>query len=794
MSKWLRALPALLPAAAALCFFGWAAPRAHQDLFTGVDSACYLLLAEEYRDAFSQGKWPQLTGRATAFDALPEAVRADVLYRPAAARKTADCTHQLLPTEGPDVVREVPFYPPIFPLSLAIFPALVPALAALFLCLLLCRAHLAGGLCGQLLALALFFASPYTAWFTRGAYPDVAAAYLAGIALLIYLPHNADAPERRGSRILRALGVGLTAGLAVSFHQTLAVFALPVLFLAALSPRRFSLPALLTAAVAGLLPLLLSTRFVCAPYGDFTRPAVLLAMLRGSADIRAVFAALVLSSAAGVAALCIARIPAARRRAQRLLTGTRPGRLAAAAGGPALLVLFTGALAALPPVRTALQRAGIDFIPLSLGLGILLLCSVVIPAVRRLLGRTAPAPDWLGPLFLLCTIPFFVILGQEAPTGLWGLRRAFPPLLLGMTAVLVPFLGRCHAPATTAGCAALCAGAALALFPVGAYTDVNGSGAHPESVWNRSVYGFREVIREQMLARGRQGKEPPLFLFDHFPAAIPFFRLPQPQGAADPAKPAVFAISDVTSKNLDWEHLLSWLSRETRRRPVYAVFSQPLEGPFVAGDLVFKKLNRETAAFRVRNGRCFAHARPTIETREFTFTKASIWREDSPAPDQPLILKPGLHAALGIEGPWAPLQRNKPGRWARRHAAFSAPLPSPGGNLKLRLEVLWTPPPDDPEASQTLILTPPWPAVPEKAVFTVPPTPDPDEPAVLEATFRRLPVSNPVPAGASFVLQSPTPYNPAEHGLKGYPPDLLVQVLRMEAETTQPQPITPPSP
>jgi len=240
----------------------------HVDIYAGLDVAMYARMAE----AFARGE--KVNGTDTAFEPVPDEVRPLLLYRDG-GRLTRDGVFEI----DLKTCDTKPFFIPTLPVFVALAGKagiglrwFMPLLGVVWLCVA-ATLRVAGDPQGRRYTyIILFFATAWPVWFLRGFNPEAAGALCLGIAIMLKF-----GGEKKS--VLRDYYIGLLLGLAVSLHLSLCVIALPVALCAILrdGDRRRTLALALGGGV-GTLPLLLITKYVCQPYGDFFDREILQSM------------------------------------------------------------------------------------------------------------------------------------------------------------------------------------------------------------------------------------------------------------------------------------------------------------------------------------------------------------------------------------------------------------------------------------------------------------------------------------------------------------------------------------
>ena len=733
----------------ALVLFGLSRGRPVGDVFfTGLDDSAQTALAHSLEAG------APLLYRDEAFAAVPPEVRPDLLYRPGLPRKTRDLAHQL----DPATCEARPFFQPFLPWQRAHLPQLPFALAVLafFVPAVLSgfsagwpRPNLGALVQTILLAVSAVFLVPWIPFFAFGPYAEGPATLLAACALVWSFASG-------GTHPWTGAVPGVLLGLAATFHPTLALYAVPIGLFAVMRAGRWRHTlALALGAAAGLAPLVLSTLFVCAPYGTFLHPAALRRMIGQSADVRALAVALALAVPSGLLLVALAHAPRLRAAA------AHPRVRAAVAAAAGAAILFTAAAAWLHPAahRALLRDAD----------GIVRALPAIAAAVAMALWSRRPSTCALLAGCALAALPFFVIQGQEVHVGLWSLRRSLPPFALFPLAACVGafeispeeeasgavFVRRAW---TRRGWVLLCFACAVAqgirIPPVGLAGGEAGADA---------------IVRQVSSRLQPDG----LYLFDRFPDASPF--------ASRPGL-AVFGLNGHAANTLAHDRVVRWLGDECAKRPVRVVSpcrdlrEEPAPSrPSTVLESGIALESDEAAAVRGRTRRLVGKTFGTsvVEERPLAFRFFRV--RPAERGDSTEILF--THSPFGLSGAWDASRHGKDGRWARVGSGFWGPVPEPGGAVELEFETAWTPPPGTDWPVQKLLVIPPWKA--EPAVLDV--RADAGR-HVLRATVTR-PAGDTadIPPSALWRFSTTRVYDPAAYGIKGYPPDLAVPVYRLRA-------------
>jgi len=729
-----RRAPGLALATVALWLLGgvFLFSLSHDDVFTGLDEAAYRSLAHGFGNNYG------LVAQDTVLARVPPELRQAFLYSPG-VRPTRNRTHQVT---DPQSLTLRPYFNPLLPLAAAGGQPLlspdwfVPLLTFLWLGLVLTIAASLGGWWGLAAGTALLLGTAWPAWFGRGFFAETPAAILTAALLAGNLLR-----PLRGAMLPTA---GFALGLAVSLHPTLIFVSAPVaLGLLAGQKRARDGLLLLAGGLLGLLPIWLLTRWVCSPYGNWTRWATLRHMLAVLPEHRAVFLALLLGLAGlavAVSGLCHARL---RRRIARLLLSIPPRVwLLVALLPPLTMLLLPG------PVGATLRCGALAFwtgvrIPYAL---LLLLAGWATLWTNRRPSRAI----WLAGLCWAALFAAF-LKGVETPVGIWSQRRLVPVWL-----PLVTLLAICLADArryfvakswrTAAALLLLAAGglANLIRWPV-PYLIPNEKGA---SRWVTATAGL-------LPAEG-------WVIFDYFPHAVPYMnRLDN-------------CVLGLDEKSHDrWPAVMDWLGTLVGTQEVWLATSwSPCR--------LEEAVRLEEVAVRAGNF-------PLVRAKEFFPARGSMRKVSNVfqrlvplAAGEALVQEKIFDGSpLGLRGQWGPLRplmaAGPPAAWSRQNCGIVGPLPQPGETVEILLEAA-----AGRKTPQTIRLLPPWAGA--ELTLEVP-----TAAGVVGGFLQRPPAVAVGEASATGIyrLQAATPYDPATDGLGGYPDDLGVLVRRIVIRVVQ---------
>lgn len=456
----LRGTPARLKCVLAVVFLSSLAffcSRHHQDLYRGLDNVMYANIAKAFRGG------TQAVRADTFFSSIPEKAASAFLVQK--TKNWRRRSHDKAFVISPDGLSR-PWFMLMHPLVASSLPEglFVPLLGAVWLSLLFLVCCRGGGVPGIGVFLVLVFATPYPMWFFRDDYAEVAGSMLVATALL---SHSAKPLAHPAEFALAAF----LAGLASAFHRSTLLLALPVaLLLFAEAGTWRNRIAVAAGFGVGLLALFLETKYVSAPYGDWTRIAP-------AAPHKAA------GSVAAVASSPNAASPKPTDYAACFALGLKPSLASLGVLAPPLFL--AGWLAVFRGKRAGLARKAFPFL---------------------LLGALGAC---------ICR------LGQDAYVGnivgVWNFRRIFPFVIacislfaMPLSALAAGILGKTCAPrrgnALAIASAAILGSLCIAKNPV-AYFAVDGKGCR----------GIAAAVGREL-----ERLEPDLVVFDYFLHHLPF--------------------------------------------------------------------------------------------------------------------------------------------------------------------------------------------------------------------------------------------------------------------------------
>jgi hypothetical protein len=721
--------------------------RPHEHTFTGLDVSGYRLMA----GALAEGR--PLQGVDEALAELPRPVRSLVLFRPEHHKPTRDISFRI---DSMETCRTRPFFYPTLPLSMVGFDLvipggardyLVPAAGALFFCALIAVCVASAGAGGLLVGISFLLGSIYPVWFFRGSYPESIGTILVAMAMLSWVVGE---NEEKGPGYLESFCLGL----AVTFHPLLAVLAVPALGAVVVAARSLSpwktLLALLS-FLAGTVPLLLLTKHVTSPYGQFTWHSVSTWWKKSPV----MGAALLATAAAGalfLLALCF-RGPVFRK-----ISRIREGRPLLFSGLLALLLVAPTAAAALVPVHGILVQRGLHDLGggMQIAFGALLLGSVAYVVFSRDNARLK-----ILALVAAAALPALLYLKGAEDPNLWSQRRLLPFAVLAVTvaaSAAAALLGRFSrgprpgALRTAVIVLVLCAGLSNAVRWPAPYLVRQERGAGD---W---VSRLSEKFSDGML------------LFDYHSYSVPF---------AVGGERRAFGLGSYSFKGMPL--FMEWMAEAAREEPVYLMSAYA--GGWMEQGVVPEEVGRETVTFQRVRGKRGLPAVRSGKSLDLRVIRVSPGEEGLPA-----VMEKVLDGSnFGLRPPWGRRDirvRAEDGRrlraaWSREGSGIVGPVPPPGGSVRLELQAAAAR--RDGSAGQVLKVVPPWGGRPLELTvgnaFTV------------ASGLLARPAGSTGYQGATGVyrLYAANPYNPKNAGIKGFRKDLGALVHRVSMEMSMPE-------
>lgn len=713
--------------------------RPHGDTFTALDHSGYRLMSV----AFSAGRGLHDQDKVL-MEAPLEIRNAFLLFPHMKYRNTRDRSFLVHSLEKGNTE---PFFYPLIPVMASglekILPGvgrdgLMPLFGLLFCGTLLAMGTRKGAYLGLLAALVFCLGSPLPLWLFRGFYIEAAAAAIFAWAVYLWM-----------FRSTPVFVASFLAGFSASVHPTFLVLGPPLAVLMMIAPglRRGQALLALLGLVAGLLPLFIMTAWMAAPYGSLNL-SHLLSNLRVSTPHQLVFAGLLISL------LLLGLSLFAQTFREGLCEAMRapPVRI-----GISILALLPFLWTALVWSQHALVQQGLRELWLALRWPMGFLFPL---GVWQLYRRSCSLKTFAVWGILLISLPLFAYLKGSEQVGMWSQRRLFPTYTL-LSLALLPGCATVFAHwnqrkprvwirALLSGGLLLCALSNFIRWPAPYLLQVE-KGALDQTDHIRSGIGSR------------------LAFFDYLPFSFPF---------------AV----DNRTRALGWNEaavdqfpgIIDWLGARAAEEEVLVVTAYQNPGleqgmRLHAGEIFSFEVDRI-------NAKAALPAYKFVRDITMQFLEVSTGDLSDPALAVDKVLDNG---PLALRPPWGNTKRhmphdgqNLPVDWSREGSGIVGPLPLPGGSVRVRI---WAT--SGRETPQQLWVQPPWNSTPVQVEIS-------SEFQEVEVTLRTPAGISALPDTGVYRLSSPTPYDPASEGIRGFPPDLGALIHRIRIDrVAAPDPI-----
>lgn len=683
--------------------------------------------------AFSEGRGLHERDRVL-MEAPPEIRNAFLLFSHMQVRNTRDrsfLVHEL--NDG----KTEPFFYPLIPALASGLEALIPGygrdglmplFGLLFCGCLLYTGWRLGGNTGVCTALVFCLGCPLPLWLFRGFYVEAAAGALFAMAFTLWhwRPRSPFWPC-------------LAAGLSASVHPVFLVLGPPLAVLMTSAPRLSRRQGWLGLAGLGLglLPLLMMTAWMAAPYGTLNL-SHLWTNLKVSTPHQLVFAGLLFSL--GLLGLSQFAVPLRLLLYQQLRKPCRRWLLTAAALLPLLLSV------GIWPQRGLVQQGLMEgWLAIRWPMGLLMLWGIWV--LHR--PGTPVKTFALWGLFLI-SLPLFCYLKGSEQMGMWSQRRLFPAYCL----LALSLLPVCAADLSRRGQGRTWAvSVRVAVLMILAFSNLF---RWPDPYMVRVEKG---AFAEMRMIRERLGER--LVFFDYLPFSFPF--------AVDNRTRAL-GLNDQAIDQLD--KIVDWLAARSLAEEVLVMSAYASPGleqgmRLLPGERFAFMVDRISAKAALPAVKKVSEIDMQILEVQATNLQDPILAVDKILDGGPLALRP----------PWGNSRRSilqgrerLPADWSRQNSGVVGPLPLPGGEVWFRF---WAG--SGREQPQRLYIQPPWAAEPVEIEIPV---------AYQEVSLRFRHPSHAVdlPLTGVYRLSSPTPYDPALEGIRGFPDDLGALIHRIRIE------------
>lgn len=735
--RWTRGLLLLAIIASGLLLL-----RPHEDTFTGLDTSCYRLMGK----AFTAGRGFLDTDK-TLMGLPPEQRRGVLLEYEHWGRDTRDRSFQItsLKTCGTQ-----PYFYPFLPLAATGLESatrfisgdlFIPLTGLLFFTIVLCLGTALGSHYGLLASAALLIGTPLPAYLLRGYYAEGVGAVLALLVLL-----GRSLPERTPAfRVIAPFALGLS----VCFHPVIAALSLPILALILVEPALSRRGILMSVAgfIAGAMPLLPMTLYICQPYGNIASWRGLLHLL-SVADVHRLMAVFLLVFAAAIGAVLLGSSSLKHRLCDRCTS---------LLASPAVFLLLL-LLALLPFAIPASLWSGKLLIATGLheyrdgirtGYGLVLAIGILAA-----FSRSTPPLSRAILLLAILLSPLFLYLKGFETMGLWSQRRLLPLSLLVIVALAPVLAAFCGWLANRWGRTAA-TGLAVVLLAAAAINPVR---------WPAPYLACHEQGATQWVDSVAQKIGTRLAFFDYYPYGVPFSLIPGCRA---------IGLSEFGGAALPG--LVQWLATQAGREEVLIVTAY--SNPGLEEGMVLTERSRETLSMP----RVVSKTALPAETRQRIIDMTILSAKPATGDSPPAVHKILDDGPLAVRGPWgrgSPIQQGRagllPARWSREGSQIVGPVPKPGQSVRIAVAAAASR--DDGEAGQLLLLNPPWGGPPLELAVS-------NDLTRVEGTLTRPSGDTAsLPPTGLYTIKAGKPYNPAKAGIRGYNRDLGARIHAISIE------------
>lgn len=705
--------------------------RPHGDTFTALDPSGYRLMSY----AFSQGRGLHETDQALL--ELPLEIRNSVLLVPYdSSRNTRDRSFRTISMKTADTE---PFFYPLVPLLSSTLEKVVPGLGRDYLmpvfgmvfCYVLLRlGRCAGGSWGMAAALVFCLGSPLPLWLFRGFNLAAAGAAFLGLSVLVWwrMPH-------------RLFVIGLFAGLAALLHPVYIVLGpLWIAFILLLTdvPKKDAITGVLGVGV-GVLALFAMTQWMAAPYGTFDISKII-EDVKISRIHQLILVGAFCSALALICGVFSKKIP--DRFAERIQVPSKRFFVSCFCLLPlALSLLF-------PEPRILLLTGLWEFwLAIRWPMGVF-----VILGIWFLHSSREPSKSFAIWMLFLLTLPLFMYLKGAEQMGMWSQRRLFPSYTL-LALSLIPVVGESFQRMASCKNPLFLKTLCLGLILVSAGSNFVRWPAPYLLQKEKGALAEMEKIKERIGHR--------MAVFDYQPYSFPF--------AVD-NRARILGLAEASTDKI--APLARWVAEKATGEEVLWVSGYRNPGLEINQQLILE----EEHIFEVDRLRSKA-ALPAVSTTSeisMRFLRVDSTKLDS---EDLMVKKVFDGGPLALRPPWANSKRvvqhegrKYPADWSRQNSGIVGPLPLEGGGVKI---TIWAK--SGQNVPQKLRIRPPW----RSKLFKL------DIPVGFQKTTLVIPKPESLQFENStgiYRISSPTPYDPSQQNIHGFPHDLGVLIHQMKIE------------
>jgi hypothetical protein len=738
--------------------------RPHEDVFQGLDCSAYRLMAK----AFQQGR--PFQNIDTTLLEVPQDLRHWLLLRSDTVdRLTRDRSFEITSLRT-GVTR--PFFYPFLPLCMVGFDLLVPGNALdyfvpvvglIFATTLLAIGISFGGVIGGLLALALFMGTPLPVWLLRGCFAESPAAVLLAMGFLSWIIRRQDFDRPPFTAFL-------ACGLAVSFHPVMIVIAVPAAGIMLMCDEGPVVGVLgrIAAAALGVVPFVLMTLFVTAPYFQLSARGA----LGGIRDSQSIQSAVVPAVAMGL--LFLVGLFKRRQITSAIAAFHERHGISTSLLLAVLCVLPTVLVMRFWTDSAAVSRGFgelCDGMRLPLGIAMILLC------LATLLSSHAPRAKVALLIAFVC-LPVFLYLKGAEQMGLWSQRRLIAPLLIVMAGCLPAgalTLSWTIGPGfARRGRIVL---VVLLLCVVGLSNTLKLRGVRdvwpnaPRSVlehgWPAPYVVQYEKGADKWVARMLQRIGRKFAICDLYAYSVPL---------SVNGKTRVVGLTELQYAATGLGEIAPWLAEKAAKEKVLWITAYRNPG-MEEGVILEQEGQRELITLRRANA---VTALPAYKEK-LKINAGLLHLRPVQDGDQPVMDKVFDGGFLGLRQPWGrsdiPIRipsNDLPAQWSREGSGIVGPVPRPGGAI--RINVIAVASRTNLVDTQTLKFQPPWGGEPLALLISN---------GLTDVTGELIRPSDQQDNGVRtgiYRIHSADPYDPMKEGIPGFNKDLGALIHRIRIQ------------